>query len=69
VAESRSGSAWTAGPFGVTWTTCSTSTCCRVGARRCGGYRLPRVPHAPLMLTDDEALAVLLGLVVDRLPG
>src|ERR1700760_4749376 len=37
---------------------------------RYGGYRLPagyRLP--PLMLTDDEALAVMLGLVAARRAG
>src|ERR1700758_5021725 len=37
---------------------------------RYGGYRLASgYPVPPLMLTDDEALAVLLGLVVGRRAG
>ncbi|HEY3711395.1 MAG TPA: HTH domain-containing protein, partial [Amycolatopsis sp.] len=37
---------------------------------RYGGYRLaPGFRMPPLMLTDDEALAVLLGLVVARRDG
>src|SRR3954452_23995944 len=37
---------------------------------RYGGYRLaPRDRRPPLMLTDEEALAVLLGLVAGRRAG
>ena len=57
-------------PSAATSATCGARRARRLGTGPYGGYQLaPGYRMPPLMLTDDEALAVLLGLLAGGAPG